>query len=97
MNGAAMFRIISLNILNKHSIFIIMMAVLMACLSTITALAAVVAEYMHHELLHKKLNYTACLAITMILTTFISNFGLNKILYYSSLPIDIGYPIIIFI
>lgn len=95
MNGSAMFRVISLHILNKQSILIIMMAVLMACLSTITALAAVFAEYMHHELLHKKLNYMTCLAITMGVTTFISNFGLDKILYYSALPIDIGYPIII--
>ncbi|MBP6870308.1 branched-chain amino acid transport system II carrier protein [Candidatus Babeliales bacterium] len=95
MNGAEMFRIISLHILNKHSILIIMMAVLMACLSTITALAAVFAEYMHHELCNKKINYATCLAITMMVTTFISNFGLDKILYYSALPIDIGYPIII--
>ena len=95
MNGAAMFRIISLHILNKHSILIIMMAVLMACLSTVTALAAVFAEYMHQELTYKKLNYVTCLAITMAVTTFLSNFGLDKILYYSALPIDIGYPIII--
>lgn len=95
MNGAAMFRIISLHILNKYSIVIIMIAVLMACLSTITALAAVFAEYMHNQLTYKKLNYTTCLAITMIVTTFLSNFGLDKILYYSALPIDIGYPIII--
>jgi len=95
MNGAAMFRVISLHILNKHSILIIMTAVLMACLSTITALAAVFAEYMHHELTNKKVNYAACLTITILVTTFISNFGLDKILYYSELPINIGYPIII--
>ncbi len=94
MNGAEMFQIISLHILNKHSIFIIMMAVLMACLSTITALAAVFAEYLHHELFNKKLNYTACLVLTMIITTVISNFGLSNILYYSMPIILIGYPII---
>ena len=94
MNGAQMFRIISLHILNKHSMFVIMMAVLMACLSTITALAAVFAEYLHHELFYKKLNYGACLSITMILTMIISNFGLSNILHYSMPIIDIGYPII---
>ncbi len=94
MNGAEMFRIISLHILNKHSMFVIMMAVLMACLSTITALAAVFAEYLHHELFNKKLSYVACLTITMLVTTFISNFGLSNILHYSSTIIDLGYPII---
>jgi branched-chain amino acid:cation transporter, LIVCS family len=94
MNGAEMFRIISLNILNKHSIFVIMMAVLMACLSTITALAAVFAEYIHHELFNKKLSYVACLTLTMVVATVISNFGLSNILHYSMPIILIGYPII---
>jgi branched-chain amino acid:cation transporter, LIVCS family len=94
MNGAQMFRIISLHILNKHSMFVIMMAVLMACLSTITALAAVFAEYLHHELFGKRLPYLACLSLTMIVTTVISNFGLSNILHYSMPIIDIGYPII---
>ena len=94
MNGAEMFRIISLNILNKNSIIIIMLAVLMACLSTITALAAVFSEYIHHELFHKKISYTACLTATMLTTTIISNFGLSNILKYSMPIISIGYPII---
>jgi len=94
MNGAEMFRIISLHILNHYSMFVIMMAVLMACLSTITALAAVFAEYLHHDICHKKLNYGICLSITMIITTIISNFGLSNILHYSGPIIDFGYPII---
>lgn len=94
MNGAEQFRIISLHILNKESVFIIMLAVLMACLSTITALAAVFAEYLHHDLFHKKISYINCLIITMTLTTIISNFGLSNILYYSMPIILIGYPII---
>jgi len=94
MNGAEMFRIISIHILNKHSIFIIIMAVLMACLSTITALAAVFAEYMHYELCNKKLNYITCLSITITITTIIANFGLSNILYYSKPIVSIGYPII---
>jgi LIVCS family branched-chain amino acid:cation transporter len=94
MNGAEMFRIISLHILNKHSMFVIMMAVLMACLSTITALAAVFSEYLHHELFNKKLSYVACLSMTMIVTIVISNFGLSNILHYSMPIILLGYPII---
>jgi LIVCS family branched-chain amino acid:cation transporter len=94
MNGAEMFRIISLHILNTYSILVIMIAVLMACLSTITALAAVFSEYLHHELFNNKLSYISCLTITMIITTIISNFGLSNILQYSMPIILIGYPII---
>ncbi len=94
MNGAQMFRIISLHILNKHAMFVIMMAVLMACLSTITALAAVFSEYLHHELFDKKLSYLACLSLTMMITTVISNFGLSNILHYSMPIILFGYPVI---
>ncbi len=94
MNGAQMFRIISLHILNKHSMFVIMMAVLMACLSTITALAAVFSEYLHHELFGNKVSYLTCLSMTMIVTTIISNFGLSNILHYSMPLILLGYPII---
>jgi LIVCS family branched-chain amino acid:cation transporter len=94
MNGAQMFRIISLHILNKHSMFVIMMAVLMACLSTITALAAVFSEYLHHELFGKRVSYLTCLTMTMTITTIISNFGLSNILHYSMPIILVGYPII---
>ena len=95
MNGAEIFSIISLAVLNRYSTIVIMMAVLLACLSTITALAAVFSEYLHYELFNKKISYINCLSITMIVTTIISNYGLNNILAYSAMPINIGYPIII--
>jgi LIVCS family branched-chain amino acid:cation transporter len=94
MNGAEMFRIISLHILNRYSILIIMLAVLMACLSTITALAAVFAEYFQTQVCNKKISYSVSLLITMIVTTIISNFGLSNILHYSMPIILFGYPII---
>jgi len=94
MNGAEMFRIICLHILNSHSMFVIMMAVMMACLSTITALAAVFAEYLHADVFNKKISFAMSLAITMIITTIISNFGLTNIINFSLPFILIGYPIL---
>ncbi|AXK60335.1 branched-chain amino acid transport system II carrier protein [Candidatus Chromulinivorax destructor] len=94
MNGAQDFRVISMHILNSSSAFVIMMAVLMACLSTVTALAAVFSEYIHLEVFNKKVSYITSLAMTMIVTAIISNYGLDNIMAYSSLPINIGYPII---
>lgn len=94
-NGAEMFRNIALQIIHHYGVLILVIAVLLACLSTITALAAVFAEYLHYEIFNKKLCYRSCLTITVALTTFISNFGLSNILKYGEHPIMIGYPIII--
>ena len=95
MNGAAMFRVISLQVIHHYGVVVIAMAVLMACLSTITALAAVFAEYLRYEIFNKRVSYHVCLIITLAITTFISNFGLSNILKYGEHPINIGYPIII--
>lgn len=95
MNGAQMFRIISLEIVHHYGVLVVVTAVLMACLSTISALAAVFAEYLKYEFFNKKVDYVPCLGITLALTTFIANFGLSNILKYSAPFINVGYPIII--
>jgi|SRR3989339_206150 len=97
MNGAEMFRIISLHILNKQTIFIVILAVLVACLSTITAFAAIFAQYLHSEVFHKKTPKIVCLLMTMIATTVVANFGLTNILHYGMPVVLIGYPIIMMI
>lgn len=95
MNGAQMFRAIALQIVHQYGVLVIVTAVLMACFSTISALAAVLAEYLRYELFKKKIGYVPSLAITLAITTFIANFGLSNILKYSTPFINIGYPIII--
>lgn len=100
MNGAEMFRVIALNVVNQYGALIIMIAALMACFSTIAALATVFAEYLRSEIFNNKMSYVHmsyvhCLVITLALTTFIANFGLTNILTYSAPLINIGYPIII--
>ncbi len=95
MNGAQMFITIASTILNSYGTAVIIIAVLMACLSTISALAVVFAEYIHDELFHKKICYRSSLIITLGITCLISNFGLSNILKYGEHPINIGYPIII--
>jgi len=95
MNGAEMFTRIAKNIISSYGTAVIILAVLMACLSTISALAVVFAEYLHYEIFNKKVKYLHCLLITLGITCFISNFGLSNILKYGEHPINIGYPIII--
>ena len=95
MNGAQMFTHIALTILNSWGASVIIVAVLMACFSTISALAVVFAEYLHDDLFHKKVCYKNSLIITLGATCIISNFGLTNIFKYGEHPINIGYPILI--
>lgn len=94
-NGAQIFRNICLMILPQFGVYIIVLAVLMACISTITALAAVFSEYLHYDVFYQKISVTACLVLTTVTTICISNFGLSTILKVSEPIINIGYPIII--
>lgn len=94
-NGAEMFKIIGLHVVHHFGMFIMIVAVVMSCLSTVTALAAVFAEYLRSQLFGNRICYTTALVITLAATAFFSNFGLSNILKYGEHPIMIGYPIII--
>ncbi|HSW75656.1 MAG TPA: branched-chain amino acid transport system II carrier protein [Candidatus Saccharimonadales bacterium] len=95
MNGAEMFRVIAVHIVGQQGVIILITAVMMACLSTMAALAAIFAEYLRNEVFNKKLSYLSCLTIGLITTLVISNFGLTNILKWACAPINFGYPIIV--
>lgn len=97
MNEAAMFRVIALHVINTYGALVIIVAALMACFSTVAALATVFAEYLRNEIFNRKVGYIPCLIITLGITTSIANFGLTNILTYSLPFINMGYPIIIMI
>ena len=94
-NGAEIFKTIGLHVVHHFGMFIMIVAVVMSCLSTVTALAAVFAEYLRGQVFNNKICYTTALVITLAATAFFSNFGLSNILKYGEHPIMIGYPIII--
>lgn len=95
LNEGQLFSAISFRVLGSHGALVISTAVLMACFSTIIALSAIVAEYLHQTLFNGKLSYVAALVITLAATFFTSNFGLNAILKYSGPFIDVAYPALI--
>lgn len=95
MNGAEIFRVISLSIVGKHGAFLIILTAMMACLSTASALATVFSEYLKNDILNRKVNYIQALIITLTVTNIIANFGLTNILTYSAPFINMGYPVII--
>lgn len=97
MNGAEIFRTITMHVVGNYGVIILVIGVLMACISTLVALAAVFSEYLRNDLLCNKINYIQSLSITLLVTTFISNFGLSNILKFGVPIINFGYPIIVVI
>jgi branched-chain amino acid:cation transporter, LIVCS family len=95
INEGQLFSTISFQILGAQGAAIIALAVLMACYSTIIALASVYAEFIRTQLCNNKIAYAPALIITLVLTMIPSNFGLETILYFSRPIITIMYPSLI--
>ncbi len=95
LNEGELFSAVSFRILGEYGAIIIAIAVLMACYSTILALAVVVAEFLQKSIFLNKISYVQALITALVLTGIISNFGLATILKYSSPIIAIGYPVLI--
>ncbi len=95
LNEGELFSAISFRVLGEYGAIIIAIAVLMACYSTIIALAVVFAEFLQKIVCNNKISYLVALIIALVATGVISNFGLSTILHYSGPIIDIGYPVLI--
>jgi len=96
VNSGELFRIVSSKILGDSGTLVIATAVLMACLSTAIALAAVIAEYIQYEICKNVIGYVPALIITMISCLPLSVAGLDSVLLLTGGPICyIGYPVII--
>jgi len=95
LNEGELFSVISFRILGQQQAIIIAIAVLMACYSTIVALAAVFAEYLKKTLLLNMVSYPVALILTLTITGILSNMGLSGILQFSAPIIIVGYPVLI--
>jgi len=96
LDAGQLFRAISLRILGSNGTLIIALAVLLACLSTSIALAAVVAEYIEHKIFCNTISYVCSLLLTLAACFPLSIFGLEKVLALTGGPIlYIGYPVLI--
>lgn len=95
-NAGELFREISFRILGEHGTLVIATAVVMACLSTAIALAAVVGEYVQFTLFRNKINYVTALIITLMACIPLATAGLGQILAVTGGAITrIGYPVLI--
>ena len=95
LNEARIFESISFKILGSKGALLICIAVLMACFSTIIALAAVGAEYIQKTISNNRISYVQSLVITLLLTLIPSNFGFSQIIKFSTPILQVGYPALI--
>lgn len=95
VNPGELFRIISERVLGQHGALVISTAVLMACYSTIIALAAILAEFLQKQIFQNNVGYIPSLIITLIATLIPAHFGLGSILAFSEPIIYIVYPVFI--
>lgn len=95
LNEGALFSTISHRVIGTNGAFIIATAVLMACFSTIIALAAVFAEYLQKTLFRNRITYVQALIIALIATMIPAYHDLGTILLYSKKLTVLFYPAII--
>lgn len=94
-NAGELFREISFRVLGNYGAAIIALAVLMACLSTAIALAAVVAEYAQYRIFRNTIGFASSLTLVLIACIPLSTVGLLQVLKLTGGPITyIGYPIL---
>ncbi len=95
-NAGELFREIAFKVLGSGGALVIATAVLMACLSTSIALAAVVGEFTQRTIFRNKIGYVPALIITLAACLPLSIFGLGQVLALTAGPvIYVGYPLII--
>lgn len=95
-NAGELFREISFRVLGNYGAAIIAIAVLMACLSTAIALAAVVAEYAQYTIFRNTIGFAPSLILVLAACVPLSTVGLMQVLKLTGGPITyIGYPVLI--
>jgi LIVCS family branched-chain amino acid:cation transporter len=95
-NAGELFREVSFRVLGNYGAAIIAIAVLMACLSTAIALAAVVAEYAQYTIFRNRVGFVPSLIFVLVACVPLSTVGLLQVLKLTGGPITyIGYPVLI--
>ncbi len=96
LNPGETFREVAFRVLGCYGAGIIGTAVFMACLSTAIALAAVVGEYLHHDVFRRRVGFVSSLVILLLLCLPLSISGLDQVLKLTGGPIlYIAYPILV--
>lgn len=84
-----------LHVMGNNGALFMALTVLVACLSTMIALTAVVGEYLKQDVFKGKLSYPQSLAIILAITILMAQFELGRLLELSEPVIAIVYPLLI--
>ena len=87
--------VLALHIMGPYAGIVAIVAVALACLTTAIALAAVFAEFLHKSIPNNKLPYIPSLAITLILTFFVSTLSFQGIAAFLTPILIVVYPALI--
>lgn len=83
-------------IMGDSGAFLIGITIMVACLSTLVALASVVSEYLRTEIFDNKIEYNKLLVLVLIITAFMASaYDLDRLLKFFSPIMYISYPILI--
>jgi len=85
---------IAKQILGQYAI-VAQIAVILACLTTVIALAAVFAEFIHHDISFEKINYVWSLVITLVITFLMSTLNFTGISNFLVPILQVCYPALI--
>lgn len=86
---------IALIVLGNQAGLIASLAVALACLTTVIALAAVFAEFLHEDITGFKFGYIPSLIVTLLITYFISILNFTMIKAMLTPILEIAYPALI--
>lgn len=83
---------ISMKIAGPSAGILVCMTITLACLTTAIALSNVFADFLRKEVLLEKINYETALAISLIVTFFVSTFDFTGISAFLGPILQVCYP-----
>jgi LIVCS family branched-chain amino acid:cation transporter len=95
LNERLFFNELMTRMLGEKGAMIPAIAVLMACLSTIIALSAAAAEFLHENIFVKRVSYVVALILSLLVAGCISVLGLDAIIEYSGPILSTLHPVVI--
>ena len=87
--------IIAVQVLGPYAAIVAHIAVIFACLTTVIALSAIFAEFLHKDIFYDKIRYSSSLLITLVITFFVSTLNFTGIARFLEPILQVCYPALI--
>ena len=86
---------IAIQVLGPQVAIAVQVAVVLACLTTVIALSAIFAEFVHRDVCHNKIGYGLSLIITLFIAFFVSTLNFTGIANFLEPILQVCYPALI--